>query len=571
MKKGLLILSAVAVSITSAQAQGHKFTQFNRANQPQELVKLNADCNSIAPLRSKASRRADGTATLMYSFPSGAFFYGLTNESYSYSAMQALTGAFEDVEFTNYSYLTDADGNRTRLTDITWDWGVSSSGNPITPISQRVNERGSVIAQGFGSYPFPTLLYGDQQFQYEITDEDDATKTYSAYWNAGTEGIANFAFGDGQGGVEYHDGSVGNACPSLGLYAGFGGDYAFISNSTFYDLENYSTTRTWNNTGKKLVGFAEYYSKPAGHVYAESVVAWFFCSNVADNTKALDGKTLTATVYTFGENGMEPFATATAKDEDVTFVTTGGLCYIDFKFTEEDPIMGTVDAPVVLPNEDFIVILSGFDQVSSTFKAPFAPSDGFAGNGYALLEDGSLKTIGYTNDPTTPQLNLFIGFRAAFPVAKYSDENLPKVVFTAEGGLGAGIVDEEDNSLLGYSVLYTFTPKDEWVLIDAPAWVSYELDDQYLQNGVMILSLTAEALPEGTDKRDGEMVFEIYGKQVVVPVVQSVNPDAELGINGVTMNAGNTTGKTYNLMGQQVNRSAAKGLLIRDGKKFMSK
>lgn len=29
--------------------------------------------------------------------------------------------------------------------------------------------------------------------------------------------------------------------------------------------------------------------------------------------------------------------------------------------------------------------------------------------------------------------------------------------------------------------------------------------------------------------------------------------------------------KTYNLMGQQVNRSAAKGLLIRDGKKFMSK
>ena len=46
--------------------------------------------------------------------------------------------------------------------------------------------------------------------------------------------------------------------------------------------------------------------------------------------------------------------------------------------------------------------------------------------------------------------------------------------------------------------------------------------------------------------------------------------DDSTGINEISSASKNTTGKTYNVMGQQVGANA-KGLLIRDGKKFVVK
>ena len=110
--------------------------------------------------------------------------------------------------------------------------------------------------------------------------------------------------------------------------------FFFISNKTFYNLENYQTTKQWNNTGKKTIGFAEYYVKPVSHVYAESVVAWYWFDGVKDKTKPLGGKTITATICTFGEdNKLKEYATATATDADVVIVSSeNSFCYIEFKF-----------------------------------------------------------------------------------------------------------------------------------------------------------------------------------------------------------------------------------------------
>ena len=569
MKKGLLFIFALTLGVATSQAQLSKAVKLSKASAPQKMQKMDLSKRSVAPLMQKSSRRAAGDVSLMYGYPMGALYYGLTNESYSYASVRMLTGAFDDTEFTNWSRIENADGKKDRLTDVTWDWGTDDAGEAITPLAQRTDEDGSMIAQAYGIMEFPSVKYGDQSFEYTITDSDDPTVTYPSFWTAGTEGIADFEFSDGNGGTEVYKGTVGNYIPGFGLYSGFGGDYGFISNKTFYNLENYQTTKQWNNTGKKTVGFAEYYVKPVSHVYAESVVAWYWFDGVTDKTKPLGGKTITATICTFGEdNKLKEYATATATDDDVVIVSSkNSFCYIEFKFSESDPIMGDVDAPIVLPDEDFIVMLTGFEDVTGNFISPITSADGFTGFGYAILEDQSISTIGYSNDPETPQVSLPIGFRAALPVATYAEANLPAVLFTEEGGEGAGM--EGEDGFYGFSLIYTMSNKGQWETVEKPDWITeIELDDEYVADrGYMFATLKAEALPSGTDERSGKVVLELYGKQVEIPVYQSPNA---LGVKNISVDRNNNESAAYNLAGQRVNKNY-KGLVIKDGRKFMNK
>ena len=570
MKKGLLFLFALTLGVVTSQAQMNKTVVRSKASAPQKMQKMDLSKRSVAPLIQKSSRRAAGDVSVMYAYPAGPFYYGLTDECYYYQTMQMLTGAFDDTEFSNYTSKEEADGSFTDITDVTWDWGTNSeTGEAITPLAQKTDENGSMIAQAFGSMRFPTLKYGDQSFEYTVTSSDGKT-TYPCFWTAGTEGIADFEFSDGNGGTEVYKGTVGNYIPGLGLYSGFGGDYGYISNKTFYNLENYQTTKQWNNTGKKTIGFAEYYVKPVSHVYAESVVAWYWFDGVTDKDKPLGGKTITATICTFGEdNKLKEYATATATDDDVVIVSSeNSLCYIEFKFSESDPILGDVDAPIVLPDEDFIVMLTGFDEVTGNFQSPITSADGWAGYGYAILEDQSISTIGYTNNPKSPQVSLPIGFRAALPVATYAEANLPAVLFTEEGGVGAGI--EGNDGFYGFSLIYTMSGKDQWEIVEKPDWIStIELDDESVaERGNMFVTLEAEALPSGTDERSGKVVLELYGKQVEIPVYQSPNA---LGVKNVALDKHNASKSAiYNLAGQRVNKDY-KGLIIKDGRKFMNK
>lgn len=568
MKKGLLFLFALTLGVATSQAQPSKAVKLSKASAPQKMQKLNLRKESVAPLMQKSSRRAAGDVSMMYSYPMGAFYYGLTDDASMYAAMRMLTGAFDDTEFTNWSSIENADGKKDRLTDVTWDWGTDDAGEAITPLAQRTDEDGSMIAQAYGIMEFPSVKYGDQSFEYTVTNSQGAE--VSSYWTAGTEGIADFTFGDGNGGVEVHKGSVGNYIPALGMYGGFQGGYGFISNKNFYNKENTTTIKPWNNTGKKLVGFAEYYVKPVSHVYAESVVAWYWFDGVTNKKTPLGGKTITATIYTFGEdNKLKEYATATATDDDVTTVSEeNAMCYIEFKFTESDPFMGDVDAPIVLPDEDFIVMLTGFGDVTGNFTSPITLADGWNGFGYAILEDGSISTIGYSNEPQTPQVNLPIGFRAALPVANYADANLPAVLFETEGGVGVGVQSGE--TYYQGSLIYTMSPKNMWETVEKPDWITtVELDDKDVSTyGYMVVSLTAEALPSGTDERSGKVVLELYGKQVEIPVYQSPNA---LGVKNVALDKHNASKSAiYNLAGQRVNKNY-KGLIIKDGRKFMNK
>lgn len=564
MKKGLLLISALTFGIVAGQAQLSKLNKLDKkASTTLEKVKPSYE-KKVAPTFQtlkkdvkNATRRA-GDVTVHYLYPDGVFYYGLSDEGSRYTSVRMITGAYDDILFKNYTN----DGSKI-LNDVTWKWAYSD-GEEVNPIAQDVDEKGNLTAQAYGFMPFPTLTYGGQDFSIQAAEGN-----YS-YWNAGSEGIVEFSFSDGKGGTEVEPGTVGNFIPALGMYSGFGEPLDLISNNTFYNLENYKTTGQPNNTGKKLIGFAEYYVKPASTVYTTGISTLFWYEDVTTSSP-FNGKQLTATIYTFNGDKLVPYATAIAKESNfVVLSEENKFSRIDFNFVENDPVLGEVESPITLPDEDFIVMLEGFDQLTGKFQSPIISSDGWADcYGYVLLEDGSLNTVGYMNDPETPQISLPIGFRAAFPVAHYASDNMPKVLFEAEGGLGAGMYDEEKQQFVGYVMISSMTPKDEWSEEECPEWVTYQLDDQYVeQYGIMLVELTAEALPTGVDSREGTVVLDVYGKKVEIPVYQAAG--AITSISNTTMKVNVSNGQFFNMAGQRVSEGF-KGLVVKDGKKYIAK
>lgn len=91
MKKGLLFLFALTLGVATSQAQLSKAVKVSKASAPQKMQKVDISKKSVAPLKQKSSRRAAGDVSMLYCYPMGAFYYGLTDESYSYSGIQMLT------------------------------------------------------------------------------------------------------------------------------------------------------------------------------------------------------------------------------------------------------------------------------------------------------------------------------------------------------------------------------------------------------------------------------------------------------------------------------------------------
>ena len=565
MRKSLLTLALITGSVVAVNAQSAKFS-VSKLSEPTQalsmqkhvtreeapLLTTKAGISSVSMNGNKRLVKSEAAAdsSLVYGLPTGALYYGLTDESSSYSAIQMITGAFKDVTFINYSSV-----GGTRITDVEWTW---PSGKPLSG-TEKVDARGSLTAQAFGRTKFPVMQKGS--YSYGSTFLNSSDKDVSAYWNAGIEGCGVITFGNADGTTEDHRGSIGNAAPPFGFYSGFGGDYRFKSNATFYSRGNGSG---WTDTGKKLVGFAEYYSKPLGYVYAEDVTAWFWADGV-DAASPLSGKTVKATICTFDAEGkMVPYAEATAEDADAEAVGTNGLYLISFKFTEEDPILGKVDAPIALPEEDFIVLLTGFDQVAGHFTATFAGAEGDDGNAFAILEDGSLATIAYSNSPS-PQCNLHIGFHAAVPVAELAVPENGVAVLSEAGGYAVTSTDGDKN--YNDVDIYALEGSDKWE-VEKPEWIDeVEFDDSYISRGMLVAYIKGQALPEGVEGRTGKVVFTLYGKNVEVTVNQGKVTTA---ISSVENSETKKNGAIYNIAGQKVNKDY-KGIVIKDGRKLIQK
>lgn len=559
MRKSLLTLALLATGTACLNAQNVEFSVSESA-QRQAVQKMNIEkCGMNAPLatmknaggsvldnKGRIIRRAEGDVTAVYGFPVGGLFYGLSDDGYSFNAIRMVTGGFTDVTFKNYS-----NDGQSRVTDVTWSW---PDGTPLTG-TEKVSDEGDLTAQVFGSIQFPLLTAGASTYGGEFEGSRGMVK---AYWEGGTQKIGTADFNTGTETLTKPI-SISNACVQFGTYSGFNNGGSFTSKENFLTIED----GAWKDTGKKLVGFAELYDKPLGLVYAKDVTFVVWGDGVKDANAPLNGQTLTTDIYTFGADGkLKPFTTVTATDDDV--ISVGNDMYIiSFKFMEEDPILGSVEAPVILPEEDFFVVISGFEKVDASFIAPFAAANGDSGHGYALLEDGSLSTIPYRNSED-PQVNLHIGFHAAMPVAELGSPENGIAVAPVEGGY-AVTATNGDNAYNDIDI-YTLTEAAEWT-IEYPDWIeAVECDESYLNRGILAFYIKAAALPADQSGRTGDVTFTLYGKQVKVTVTQGATD----GISSVENNATAKDNVIYNISGQKVN-DGYKGLVIKNGKKFINK
>lgn len=516
----------------------------------------------------KAPRHAneDVKVRALYKNPNGALYYGISPEGW-YSISWMFTDAFRDMEFWNYSDFDDTKKFNIKWTNVEGEEVVELKQNPRTyegETSSWTYYNG--LEQTFGRLSqFPTLTVQQdlttetyQFVNYTYDNNGNVTDTKNAYWNGGT----------------FEKSPLTNADPGDGIYLYWGQGQGFTTKSVFNN----------NSEGKKCVGFAQYFEAPAAEkVYASSLSLAAYPNGKFNAASLLDGKTMKAIIATYDDATEEwvTYAEGFATDADVVPVGNSGVYLINYIFKEEDEVFGSVEAPIFLPNEDFIVFLGGFEDLSTSISG-LLTSDGWQGNGYAILEDGSMGYFTFSNSNTHGG-NILVSFDAIIPVAEPAEADLV-VDIPAEGGYGVtGTGTDSNGSPVSYYDydIYTFTDLDDeegWTIVDKPEWVEVSVNNTITSDGqeintvdyygILLFYFSAEALPAGTEGRGGEVVLELYGKQVVIPVKQGTFEFT--GVQSPKSFASDTNKPTYNLAGQRVNENA-KGLLIRDGKKFFRK
>jgi len=107
---------------------------------------------------------------------------------------------------------------------------------------------------------------------------------------------------------------------------------------------------------------------------------------------------------------------------------------------------------------------------------------------------------------------------------------------------------------------------------DVPEWIlSLNVDiSNYDDYNLNIVNATCEPLPEGVTGRYAELYIQGRGVKSVDPIYVIQGEVEITGINAVKNESKAVNAATFNMAGQQVNKDF-KGLVIKNGKKFMNK
>ena len=100
-----------------------------------------------------------------------------------------------------------------------------------------------------------------------------------------------------------------------------------------------------------------------------------------------------------------------------------------------------------------------------------------------------------------------------------------------------------------------------------PEWLSVGFaNEDYDENYTFDLVFSADALPAGVEGRQVTLVFMQEGAKLEVTVTQG----KATGVNVTTKTVKTSNAAMFNLAGQRVNKDF-KGLVVKDGQKFMNK
>ncbi len=567
----LFFTLALASLAGAASAQSLSLGTVNKSMVPQ-LPSLNKQMK-MATTAAKGPKKIVSNG--VYYQPQGGLFRGY--DMYTGNGYYAITYSvppMTDITFKNMS--TGASTWTVNSTEMEAD----ENGNYVTQYFPSGGFYGPVVTVGKNSWSFGdnnlyALRLGYTQYQYPLVI---------------TDSISNLGLVSPSAAYEYN-----------GTY------YNNIQTWGFLDTDNLfgSGTYTSSSSGTVYTATATEQVFPAlsSPLYVEAVSV----DGVTASQPIPEGKTLTAyitnvteesgtysdgTAYTRKVPGDQILQTLTATAADTLDfktsytrnskkLTTGTVI---FKSKKQDEIFGEVTEPFVIPaGQEFAVVVSGLDQDGVDFgiEGRNIEDEYDYANGYIVFTtDGSNYTRMTFEDRIAVNLSLYGMFEKieVLPNGLYENEpeNLEynKIRVSADGTATYEGTTEE---FAGVPVFTATSFYDEqgsanYDIVDCPDWIHPSVNTaSYDSYGLNVLLLNFDALPSGVTGRNAVLTIEGRGGIEANLNICIAQGDAALAVEGVKVDEKKSAdSRMFNLAGQQVSKSF-KGIVVKDGKKFMNK
>ena len=634
MKK-LLLFSAMLAVTTAASAQSRVEKAVLKSEATRNVMErpitnkpLEASMNPLSGSKKrmkKARYTESGDTIVIYSRPEGAFYSKFMYPAYRNYLLWSQLSVAPWVDFTFNGVARNVNSTATPK----WMFYDRNAMGVETVVEATEND-GEIKTEGnrtsFTTSMFPLSCNYTSPLSYPaLVLEKDSTSLgeYSWYWRNGyhesfitvQDSLFNMSVWD----PNYAWGTYTNGNPVVSYYW-FGAEWKDDGSLKAYNYAYGSMNADMNGDGvydARQDGFVQLMDKPMAPLYIDAVEMEVLSaikgkilangSVLTLNIRKVDYVTkqdeTTGEQYQSAELGdiIETFTCNKVTDSEVDDGWEFGK--LVFNKTEEDPFDGSLhNVPVVLTDE------FAFDaNIPACYQRD---EDELFGRNpvYFQLKDlatGEVSDRSYqsANIPCFSMHAIYDGIDVLtdaydsegnvyhnFNVLTISSEK------DAETGSYYGITSSGDPYTLIYTAqLYTDTitgvPNYDFATIEGiiaadgketvtelnyvPDWLMVEGYDNYHDISPSGTSygnaFTDEPLPQGVKGRYVKLTVKGKGVQSADPIIV-IQGDVDLNTLGLSslQSNGSAEGKTFNLAGQRVNENA-KGLLIRDGKKFFRK
>ena len=483
---------------------------------------------------------ADGAApTTMFDIDNAVLFAGQSIAGNYWKTNMAITGANAPVSLLNTS-----SGKAT-----SWAWSVKEGETSLTST--------------------------DVDFQFEAVRDNEYSDLTLVGTNGENSSTYNFGFGNAkdENGAAALDGFALSGAGSQSMFQfSSTGLYSIMSRfNPDGDLAYYSNFGTPDKAGEgnSFHKIISYQGKPSAPLYITGITLPVILDSKTDDFH------LEVKIYKEAEDGglgeLIASGSATATTVNAEYAETSGLTAISFPLSIEDEFEMSTDVDYVFIEDPFFIVIEGWDN--GTFSATLG-SQSEAGVYGAQQPSTWFTETGDENEDwyswTGWNTSLFIGLDNATYGYLATKDNTNVTIPTTGGEAKINVepmlIYNDDNGK-PTTGLWLDNESEE-----APEWLSVSIDDHYTLNSDQQLTeanfdliFSAEALPSGVEGRQANLIFMQPGARLKVTVTQG----EASGIN-VAVTKLDSKSAAYNLAGQRVNKDY-KGLIIKDGRKFMNK
>ena len=374
------------------------------------------------------------------------------------------------------------------------------------------------------------------------------------------------------------------------------GASAFMTGADSFDFDGDSNPETFYP-----LGFRQYFDKPATALRLNEVIMWVTTPNqdydgeglyLVFNKVVRDEKNR----RTIGEVIDTMYCTSLDLSDEVITNTNVYPGDITFAKLTEDEFGTLIPAPLLL-NEEFAITVMGTNKKGIDVRFYFTDQGGseeefetWATPTYIIPCDANGNQLGdnpnglsYWNETASGQKYCYSAvfmFDAEMEGMEIvEDQDLNQQIAPAAGGetaskAEAGAEGHPAYVYTNYPFLEDGEDAGNYELEGVPTWASAKIDPTGYEyqigtdneiRGLHMIWFEAEALPAG------EKVKSAFGI-TAAPSLFILQGDAQVptGVKAIKFDAEGKFVATYNMSGKRVNENA-KGIIIRDGKKFINK